>query len=68
MHQAAFGVALARVIAHEMYHMIANSPAHTKEGVTKESLSGQELSQPLLSYPSGASNALQERADRPPLH
>lgn len=63
IHQAAFGVALARVIAHEMYHMITNSSIHTKEGVTKESLSGRELSQDVMSYPSRAKSALQDRAD-----
>jgi len=64
-HQAVFGIALARVIAHEMYHMISNSSTHTKDGVTKESLSGRELSQQLMSYPNGARNILEVRADRP---
>ncbi len=41
--QTAYGTALARVMAHEMYHMIANSKAHTKEGVTRESLSSWDL-------------------------
>ena len=67
-HQVAYGVALARVIAHEMYHMIANSSSHTKHGVTKESLSGSELSQQFLFYPTAVSNSLQERANRPQTH
>lgn len=41
--QATYGTALARVMAHEMYHMIANSKTHTKEGVTRESLSSWDL-------------------------
>jgi hypothetical protein len=41
--QSAFGAALGRVMAHEMYHMIANAKGHTHTGVTKESLSAQEL-------------------------
>ncbi len=62
-HQATFGIALGRVIAHEVYHMITNSSAHTKDGLTKESLSGRELSQQLLSYPAGARTTLQDRAN-----
>jgi hypothetical protein len=30
-------------MAHEIYHMIANAKDHTHTGVTKESLSAQEL-------------------------
>jgi hypothetical protein len=41
--QLAYGTALARVMAHEMYHMIANSKSHTKDGATRESLSSREL-------------------------
>ena len=41
--QSAYGTALGRVVAHEMYHMIAGSKLHTKTGLTKESLSSQEL-------------------------
>ncbi|HSU33510.1 MAG TPA: hypothetical protein VLJ11_19935 [Bryobacteraceae bacterium] len=41
--QLAYGTALARVMAHEMYHMIANSKGHTKDGATRESLSSREL-------------------------
>jgi len=60
-HQAALGVALARVMAHEMYHMIANSAAHTKNGVTKESLYGRELSQDALPLAGYVSDALRTR-------
>ena len=41
--QLAYGTALARVMAHEIYHMIANSKGHTKDGATRESLSSREL-------------------------
>ncbi len=67
-HQTAFSIALARVIAHEMYHMITNSSTHTKEGVTKESLSGRELSQEPMYYPSAARNSLQDHAGRASVH
>lgn len=57
-HQSAFGVALARVMAHEMYHMIGRCAAHTKDGITKESLSGRELAARALPLPANAANAL----------
>ena len=56
-HEAAFGIALARVMAHEMYHMMGNCADHTRHGVTKRSLSGQELSQQRLPLGSEASEA-----------
>jgi len=37
------GKALGRVLAHEMYHMLANDPKHTKSGITRESLTAVEL-------------------------
>ncbi len=43
-HQTEYGIALARVMAHEIYHMLAKSAAHTKEGLSKEALSPAELS------------------------
>ena len=58
-HQAAYGIALARVMAHEMYHMMANCSAHTKGGLTKKTLSGSELSQHLLPLDHDAKNAPQ---------
>ena len=39
-----YGQALARVVAHELYHMLVHSSAHTRNGVAKESLSGWDLS------------------------
>jgi hypothetical protein len=43
-HQTEYGIALARVMAHEIYHMLEKSAAHTKEGLSKEALSSAELS------------------------
>ena len=37
------GIALGRVLAHEMYHMLANDRKHTKSGLTRESLTAAEL-------------------------
>lgn len=57
--QAALGTALGVVMAHEMYHMIANAKNHTGEGVTKRSLSAQELLAGDLSVPELARKAVQ---------
>ena len=38
-----FGRALGRVVAHELYHMIANTKKHGKSGVAKDALSAQQL-------------------------
>jgi hypothetical protein len=38
-----FGRALGRVIAHELYHMLARSAVHAKAGVTERALSGDQL-------------------------
>jgi hypothetical protein len=37
------GRALGRVLAHELFHIVARNPHHTKSGVFKESLSGAQL-------------------------
>jgi hypothetical protein len=37
------GRAMARVLAHELYHIAANTGKHGKEGVAKRSLSGAQL-------------------------
>ena len=57
--QAALGTALGVVMAHEMYHMIGNAKDHTGEGVTKRSLSAQELLAGDLSVPELARKAVQ---------
>jgi hypothetical protein len=61
-HSHQFGVAIARVMAHELYHMLGESPAHTKAGVTKEGLSAHELMAPDLNFPKAASDAVGNRA------
>jgi hypothetical protein len=56
--QRVLGRALGLVIGHEIYHMIANSPEHTKHGVTKESLTPRELLEADLDLPALARRAL----------
>jgi hypothetical protein len=38
-----YGAALAKVMAHEIYHMLAHDSHHTHTGLTKEALSSHEL-------------------------
>ena len=58
VYQPAFGTALAFVMAHEMYHMLGNTAAHTKAGITKQSLSARDLIDNSLSLPSAAQEFL----------
>ena len=57
--EAALGMALGIVMAHEMYHMIANAKDHTGEGITKHSLSAEEMLAGRLSIPDAARKAVQ---------
>lgn len=43
-----FGRALARVLAHELVHMLSKSGAHGREGVARAALSGSSLISPDL--------------------
>jgi hypothetical protein len=43
------GRALGRVVAHELVHILSQSPAHSKSGVEMRALSGQQLIAPSLS-------------------
>ncbi len=38
-----FGIALGRVMAHELYHMLSDERGHTESGVTRTSLRADEL-------------------------
>ncbi len=38
-----FGRALARVLAHELYHVLAKTHSHTGQGIADKSLSGAQL-------------------------
>ena len=57
-YESALGNALGLVVAHEMYHMLADTKAHTKQGVTKEALSARELLDGNLSLPQVARQAM----------
>jgi hypothetical protein len=38
-----FGRAMARVLAHELYHVLAGTESHSAKGVAQRALSGEEL-------------------------
>src|ERR1700687_3508969 len=42
-HDKVFGRALARVLAHELYHFITNTTEHVERGLTKPSFSRDDL-------------------------
>jgi hypothetical protein len=65
-HQAAYGVALGIVMAHELYHMIVGAKAHTKTGLTKRSLSARELLYGELSIPAVVGESLRHSFARHP--
>jgi hypothetical protein len=60
MHSMLYGKALARVVAHEMYHMLSNSSEHTKAGVTKSSLTPRELAQDPMHFPANTNVRLRK--------
>ena len=41
--EEAFGRAVGRVLAHELYHVLANTPRHSSDGVAKPQYTVQEL-------------------------
>lgn len=55
------GRALGRVVAHEMYHMMARNSVHTKSGVTQESLSGRDLVSDTQVVPDKASGSIRSK-------
>jgi len=57
--QKAFGVALARVVAHELYHVLAHTTTHAGTGLAKASETLQDLvTKPQMSFDPGASRAM----------
>jgi hypothetical protein len=45
-----FGRALARILAHELYHLLGNTRSHAGDGVAKAAYSVQELMAPFLHF------------------
>lgn len=44
------GRAMARILAHELYHLLANTRAHTGGGIAKAAYNVQELLAPILHF------------------
>jgi hypothetical protein len=60
--QRALGLALGRVVAHELYHILANSVSHADEGLAKASELLRDLVSPHdLPFDESASRAIQNR-------
>jgi hypothetical protein len=45
-----FGRALARILAHELYHLLANTRVHTSGGIGKAAYNVHELLAPILQF------------------
>ena len=60
---ALFGRALGRVVAHELYHMLANTKKHGKTGVAKHALSAQQLVAEKLDFSNHERAALEGTRD-----
>ncbi len=63
-HEAQLGIALARVMAHEVYHRAAHFARHTKVGIPKAALSSEELFEGELPLPSQARDKLYRHSPR----
>lgn len=59
------GRALGRVVAHEMYHILGNEMGHTKDGVTRKSLTANDLTCPRARFSERAADEVwrQYKAD-----
>ena len=58
------GRALARVLAHEIWHMTANTHKHSKTGVAKSSLSGAQLIADTLEFDGHSAHQLTQKTAR----
>jgi hypothetical protein len=56
--EAVFGRAMARVLAHELYHLLANTRIHTAGGIAKAAYTVQELLEPILNFGKKERNSL----------
>lgn len=61
---ALMGRAMARVLAHEIYHIAGNTKGHTKEGVSKRSLTGAQLIADRIDFDVLGAHALRHRDTR----
>lgn len=66
---AAFGRALARVLSHELYHILARTTHHDASGVARATYTAAELLAPVFRFERGEAKAMRSRrpAPEPPL-
>jgi hypothetical protein len=50
VRETVFGKAVARVLAHELYHLLANTTAHAGSGIAKAYYTAEELVGPSLQF------------------
>jgi hypothetical protein len=56
--QRALGLAMARVVAHEIYHILARTTSHAASGLAKASHNLKDLVSGTLSFGEGESRAM----------
>ena len=61
----ALGRALARVLAHELYHVLAGTTAHSGSGIAKPALSGRDLSSSHLEFAPSDLELMKPEHERP---
>ena len=59
------GIALGRVIAHEMYHMLSEEGAHTHDGVARASLRADDLIRGTINFDPAALARINSRLRKP---
>jgi hypothetical protein len=60
------GRALARVMAHELYHVLGDTMSHSRSGIAKESLSGADLVSSHITFtPADLARMRQPKEERP---
>ena len=56
--ERAYGRALGRILAHELYHVFGDTPKHASRGVAKEEYSVADLLAPVFQFHEGQTRAL----------
>ena len=56
----AFGLALGRVVAHELYHYLAHSTIHTESRLFRKAMTSMDLTLPNIRFDSGEIDALRK--------
>jgi hypothetical protein len=59
------GRALALVLAHELYHILARTTSHAQDGIAKSALSGTELASSRLAFTRAELDLMKSPGERP---